>query len=96
VECVFRTPAPARRRKKRTQEEVLQARLSQYENLLKSHGLNPDDAIVAGEDPSVHEASVESEALPETETPDSPAYSRKGPQIGKLYHKRGEFTFLEK
>lgn len=42
VECVFRQPAAPRRRKKRTQEELLLARLRRCEDILKLHGISPD------------------------------------------------------
>jgi hypothetical protein len=42
VECIFRQPAPPRRRKKRTQEELLLARLRRCEDILKIHGISPD------------------------------------------------------
>ena len=42
VECVFRVPPTPRRRKKRTQEELLLARLKRCEELLKSNGINVD------------------------------------------------------
>ena len=44
VECVFRRPSPPRRQKKRTQAELLLARLKRCEDILQSHGLSPDQS----------------------------------------------------
>lgn len=54
VECVFRVPPAPRRRKKRTQEEILKARLTQYEDILRSKGID------------VHKDGVKAEDLPPT------------------------------
>ncbi len=43
VECIFRIPPAPRRRKKRTQDDILLARLKKCEELLKSKGLDIDD-----------------------------------------------------
>ena len=43
VECIFRVPSAPRRRKKRTQDDILLARLKKCEDLLKSKGLDIDD-----------------------------------------------------
>lgn len=42
VECHFRVPAPPRRKKKRTQEDILTERLNQYEQILQQKGINID------------------------------------------------------
>jgi hypothetical protein len=39
VECVYRDPAPPRRRKRRNPEDVLLARLKRYEELLQNAGV---------------------------------------------------------
>ncbi|KAK5956578.1 hypothetical protein OHC33_002064 [Knufia fluminis] len=57
VECIFRVPAAPRRRKKRTQEEILKARLSQYEEILRSKGID------------VHKDDVRPEDLPDVAQP---------------------------
>ncbi|KIX96500.1 uncharacterized protein Z520_07766 [Fonsecaea multimorphosa CBS 102226] len=45
VECIFRIPPAPRRRKKRTQEDLLLARLKKCEELLKSKGVDIDSEI---------------------------------------------------
>ncbi|KZF26349.1 hypothetical protein L228DRAFT_10495 [Xylona heveae TC161] len=42
VECVFRPPAPPRRRKRRSPEATLLARLKRYEEMLRSYGVKLD------------------------------------------------------
>ena len=42
VECIFRVPPAPRRRKKKTQEDILLARLKKCEELLKSNGIEVD------------------------------------------------------
>jgi hypothetical protein len=42
VECVYRDPAPPRRRKRRTPEDILIAKLKRYEELLESAGVKVD------------------------------------------------------
>lgn len=42
VECVYRDPAPPRRRKRRTPEDILLARLKRYEELLENAGVKVD------------------------------------------------------
>lgn len=42
VECIYRDPAPPRRRKRRTPEDLLLARLKRYEELLKNAGVKVD------------------------------------------------------
>ena len=43
-ECVYRAPLPPRRRKKRTPEDVLTARLKKYEELLRENGIRIDSS----------------------------------------------------
>ena len=42
VECVYRDPAPPRRRKRRTPEDLLIAKVKRYEELLKNAGVRVD------------------------------------------------------
>jgi hypothetical protein len=42
VECVYRDPAPPRRRKRRTPEDILLAKLKRYEELLENAGVKVD------------------------------------------------------
>lgn len=42
VECVYRDPAPPRRRKRRTPEDILLAKLKRYEELLENAGIKVD------------------------------------------------------
>jgi Fungal Zn(2)-Cys(6) binuclear cluster domain len=42
AECVYRDPAPPRRRKRRNPEDVLLARLKRYEQLLENAGVKVD------------------------------------------------------
>lgn len=56
-ECVFRVPPAPRRRKKRTQEEILKARLTHYEDILLSKGID------------VHKDGIRAEDLPATTPP---------------------------
>src|SRR2546423_13241607 len=42
VECVYRDPAPPRRRKRRTPEDILIAKLKRYEELLENAGVKVD------------------------------------------------------
>ena len=64
VDCVFRQPAPPRRRKKRTQEEILLARLRRCEDILKLHGISPDSSqvsepgVIHGQEQAGYEASL--------------------------------------
>lgn len=53
-ECIFRVPPAPRRRKKRTQEEILKARLTHYEDILLSKGID------------VHRDGIRAEDLPAT------------------------------
>lgn len=54
VECVFRAPAPPRRRKRKNSPEAdLAARLKRYEELLKGYGANLD--AMDGSDVEVEE-----------------------------------------
>jgi len=46
VTCIFRPPAPPRRRKRRTTEEILHARLKQYEGMLQEMGVKVAPGIV--------------------------------------------------
>jgi len=57
MECVFRVPPAPRRRKKRMKEDILKARISQYEEILKSKGID------------IHEDGVRPEDLPEATPP---------------------------
>jgi len=50
VECVFRAPAPPRRRKKKDSEVSLVARLKHYEELLKDYGAKADVSDIGGVD----------------------------------------------
>ncbi|EXJ54503.1 hypothetical protein A1O7_09843 [Cladophialophora yegresii CBS 114405] len=43
IECIFRVPPAPRRRRKRTQEDLLLARLKKCEELLKSKGIDIDN-----------------------------------------------------
>ncbi|OCT48296.1 putative C6 transcription factor [Cladophialophora carrionii] len=43
IECIFRVPPAPRRRRKRTQEDLLLARLRKCEDLLKSRGIDIDN-----------------------------------------------------
>ncbi|KIW93273.1 uncharacterized protein Z519_05878 [Cladophialophora bantiana CBS 173.52] len=47
VECTFRIPPAPRRRKKRTQEDLLLARLKKCEELLKSKGIDIDTEVTS-------------------------------------------------
>ena len=49
VNCIFRVPTAPRRRKKRTREELLLARLVHYEYLLKANGISTE-AVSIDED----------------------------------------------
>jgi hypothetical protein len=42
AECVYRDPAPPRRRKRRNPEDILLARLKRYEELLENAGVKVD------------------------------------------------------
>ena len=50
VECVYRDPAPPRRRKRRTPEDILLARLKRYEELLENAGVKVDPIGRANDD----------------------------------------------
>lgn len=54
VECNFRVPPAPRRRKKRTQEEILKAKLTHYEDILRSKGID------------VHKDGINPQDLPDT------------------------------
>ena len=58
VECVFRTPAPPRRRKKTLPEAALLSRLKKAEELLKSHGLT-----IGAKDDDSHMADSQSDDM---------------------------------
>ena len=49
VECVYRDPAPPRRRKRRSPEDIL-AKLKRYEELLQKAGVKVDPVGGAGDD----------------------------------------------
>ncbi|KAK5089701.1 hypothetical protein LTR24_005970 [Lithohypha guttulata] len=57
VECVFRVPPAPRRRNKRIKEDILKARISQYEEILKSKGID------------IHKDGIKPEDLPEPTAP---------------------------
>lgn len=61
AECVYRDPAPPRRRKRRSPEDVLLARLKRYEELLQSAGIKVDPVH------SANEAAAEDDQLDERE-----------------------------
>ena len=100
-DCAFRIPAKPRRNKKRTQEELLLARLKKCEDLLKANGIT-----VAGLSPEDDDAAPEqdaSEALRRLELANSPevqrgSVSKTSEQVfpGRLYQAKGKTTFLEK
>lgn len=71
VDCLYRVPPAPRRRKKRTQEEILKARLDHYEQILRNKGID------------VHREGIKAEDLPET-SPDPVASNAppKGSQNG--------------
>lgn len=58
VECIYRVPPAPRRRKKRTQEEILKARLDRYEQILRTKGID------------IHREGIRAEDLPD-ESPDT-------------------------
>ena len=43
VECIYRDPVPPRRRKRRTPEDLLIAKVKRYEELLKNAGVKVDN-----------------------------------------------------
>lgn len=54
VDCLYRVPPAPRRRKKRTQEEILKARLDHYEQILRNKGID------------IRREDIKAEDLPET------------------------------
>lgn len=58
VDCVYRVPPAPRRRKKRTQEEILKARLDHYEQILLNKGID------------IHREDIKAEDLPDA-SPDN-------------------------
>lgn len=44
AQCIYRPPAPPRRRKRRSPEQILIARLKQYEDLLQKNNIDPKEA----------------------------------------------------
>lgn len=99
TECVFRIPSAPRRRRKRTQEELLQARLQHYESLLRANGISPD---AVSPDDGAPEAETEADAFRRLDLSDSPGSMRESvgvyagaPDTGKLFTVRGNSTLLD-
>jgi len=97
AECVFRVPAAPRRKKKRPQEEILLAKLKQYEELLQSKGINVDEiqssSTVTSGAGSSSQPTVPSFSA-ETELPGSHTDYYTHPK-GKLIMDQGRSLFIE-
>ncbi|KAJ9651529.1 hypothetical protein H2198_009197 [Neophaeococcomyces mojaviensis] len=72
AECIFRVPPAPRRRKKRTQEEILKTRLEHYEQILKSKGID------------VYQDGVKAEDLPPEGSPESSSRHLESPTSSTL------------
>jgi len=70
AECVFRVPPAPRRRKKRTHEEILKARLEHYEHILRSKGID------------VYQDGIRAEDLPPERSSDSTSQPSGHPTSG--------------
>ena len=89
VQCVFRAPAPPRRRRKHSPDKSLEARLKRAEDLLEGYGVKPQD-LEPTQDSHDAQRPLESAAslqggLSERNAKDyqSPASSREGPATSK-------------
>jgi hypothetical protein len=104
IECVFRVPPVARRRKKRTNEEILLARLRKCEELLKSKGIDVDGQDKLGPSTSAA-ATLESPPVSQQVSPDTRDAARlaedqifAAPEIrksGRLIVDQGKSLFVE-
>ncbi|KAJ9614406.1 hypothetical protein H2200_002542 [Cladophialophora chaetospira] len=106
VECIFRTPPAPRRRKKRTQEDLLLARLKKCEELLKSNGIDVDGADTLARTAS---SPAKPDSPPQTNSQISPTVSTgtgmvydvpsfASPEIqrtGRLITDNGKSRFIE-
>jgi len=106
VECIFRAPAPPRRRKRRSPEVGLLARLKRYEELLKSYGAKIDNSNGEGVviDPEGHdmESVTSDDTAGRIHKGSSQAHSKMkearspGIENGRLVVGQGRSRYLEK
>jgi hypothetical protein len=98
VQCsIFRVPAPPRRRKRKSTEESIQARLKHYEVLLREQGIDPAS-------PTVALSKTETTSTPEdgdqggtvVSRPKEPVNWAPGSAEGKLIVDQGRSRFIEK
>ena len=99
ADCVF--CVPPRRRTKRTQEDLLIARLKRYEDLLRSKGIEPqsinnaDEGEKQGDDDGITTPSADARGAGETEPLDlrhsSPSFAP-----GRLISDQGRPRFIDK
>ena len=104
AECVFRAPAPPRRRPRKSPEAILLARLRRYEELLKGFGVRIEpassDAEVARR--LEHMETASDSSITETfENPVQMTSKSKHARVpavehGKIIVKNGKTRYLEK
>lgn len=103
IDCIFRAPAPPRRRPRKSPEAALLARLRRYEELLKGVGVNfepENEAELAGQMQNVELDQTGVSATPESSDGTSlktPQYQAEATVVdGEVVVKNGKVRYLEK
>ncbi|EER28517.1 Fungal specific transcription factor, putative [Coccidioides posadasii C735 delta SOWgp] len=98
TDCVYRAPAPPRRRKRRSPEEILRARLRRYEAILKNLGVNVDanEGTGPGEKDDGPVSSHDAAQAPKDTSKTRPEdVACLGSKLGRLIVVDGKPRFLE-
>ena len=69
AECIFRTPAPPRRRKRRSPETTLHARLRRYEQMLEARGVDMESLDAEFRNQTPDESDSKPKNGPESNSP---------------------------
>lgn len=100
AECVFRAPAPPRRRPRKSPEAILLARLKKYEDLLRGFGveIEPNDGDVVRR---MEDVAIASDKPATHQSPDQVLINDKQARFravenGKIVMKNGKVRYLEK